>query len=64
MELIAEDADFFGCTSEIEHACAIAREGTSADRQRAVFAQAREKGAEEDEALRAVVRSLVDETAL
>jgi carboxylate-amine ligase len=64
LALVAEDADAFGCRANIEHARHIVREGTSADRQLSVFAEARRGGATEDEALRLVVDHLIHETAL
>ncbi|MDX2154886.1 MAG: carboxylate-amine ligase [Hyphomicrobiaceae bacterium] len=63
LALIAEDADALGCCSEVTRARAIVRDGTSADRQLAVHAAARDAGAEEAEALRCVVDHLVAETA-
>lgn len=62
LDLIREDADHFGCTAAIEHARAIAHEGTSADRQLAIYDKARADGAEEDEALKAIVAHLIPET--
>ncbi|EFL88692.1 carboxylate-amine ligase [Ahrensia sp. R2A130] len=58
IELVAEDAAFFGCKSEIGHLRNIVQGGTSADRQRATF----ENSQGGDEGLRAVVDALVDET--
>jgi carboxylate-amine ligase len=60
--LVREDAEFFGCTAEVEHAREILRRGTSAHRQRAVFAQALEGGASREDALKAVVDMLIEET--
>lgn len=40
MALVAEDADALGCASTLERAREIAAIGTSADRQRAIFAEA------------------------
>ena len=60
--LLVEDAEYFGCVAEIEHANTILDRGTSAHRQIAVYRQARENGAEELEALRAVVDWLAEET--
>lgn len=60
--LVREDAEFFGCTAEVEHAREILRRGTSAQRQRAVFAQALEGGASREDALKAVVDMLIEET--
>lgn len=62
IDLLAEDAVALGCVAEIERLRKIASEGTSADRQVAVFRAALEAGADEAEALRAVVDHLVAET--
>ena len=45
--------------SEVEHARTIVERGTSADNQPAVYREALATGAGEEEALRAVVSSLV-----
>lgn len=63
IELVREDAEFFGCVDEIEHARAIATGGTSADRQIAVHERAVAGGASADEALKAIVDHLIEETA-
>lgn len=55
VEEVAEDAKFFGCTEELDRVRAIAGHGTSAQRQRAVFQEAKAAGADDREALRAVV---------
>ena len=57
------DAKALGCVAECAHARTIAAKGSSADRQRAVFAAARKRGAREREALSAVVDHLARETA-
>ncbi|MCF1505842.1 carboxylate-amine ligase [Afifella sp. H1R] len=64
IDLIAEDADHFGCTSEVERIRAIASGGTSADKQIATYEKALKDGASEDEALKAVVDHLVAETLI
>lgn len=64
-ELIAlfrPDAERLDCVAQLEHARTIAASGTSAGRQRAVFAAARKAGADRGEAFRAVVDQLIDET--
>ncbi|MFB0489704.1 carboxylate-amine ligase [Methylobacterium sp. OAE515] len=61
--LIGEDADALHCAEACRHARTIAAEGTSADRQMAVFAAARRSGATERAALSAVVDHLANETA-
>ena len=55
---IAEDAEALGCVSEIERARAIVREGTSSDRQRALF-----EGASSADPMHAVVDWLAAATA-
>ncbi len=61
LELIAEDAAHFGSAVEVGRARGIAANGTSADRQRAVYNTAVEGGAAKDAALRAVVSHLVED---
>ncbi len=61
-ELIGEDADFFDCRSDIEHARTIIERGTSADRQLGRYEKALAEGKSEDEALRDVVDGLIEET--
>ncbi|MBK43950.1 MAG: carboxylate-amine ligase [Roseovarius sp.] len=61
LELIAEDAAFFDSVAEIGAARDMLSRGTSAERQRAVFAAARETGQTEAEALQSVVRHLIEE---
>jgi carboxylate-amine ligase len=62
IELTAEDAHRLDCVEEIEHVREILRRGTSADRQRLVHEGALASGADEREALIAVVDFLIDET--
>lgn len=61
IELLEADAMGLGCLNELRAAQDIVGQGTSAERQRAVFAQAQNEGAEAPEALRAVVRALMKE---
>ena len=61
IELLMPDAEALGCVAELTGARAIVAAGTSADRQRAVMAQAVEAGATREEALSRVLRSLADE---
>ena len=63
IELVRPDAEALGCLAEVEHARQIVRRGTSAHRQIDVYEAARESGASEREALRAVVDWLRRETA-
>jgi glutamate---cysteine ligase / carboxylate-amine ligase len=60
--LVGEEADRLGCRAEVERARTIVSEGTSADRQLAVFYSAVEQGHSHEAALRAVVDHLVTET--
>ena len=62
IEMIGEDAAYFGCESEVEHARTILKRGTSAHRQLALYNRKREKGADKLEALRDVVDHLIEET--
>ncbi|MCB1478373.1 MAG: carboxylate-amine ligase [Rhodobiaceae bacterium] len=62
LELVREDAEHFNCLGAVEHARQIASEGTSADRQIAIYEKAIADGADEDEALKAVVDNLIAET--
>lgn len=59
----AEDAEALDCSEVCARARTIAAEGSSADRQLAVFSAARKRGAREREALSAVVDHLARETA-
>jgi len=61
--LVREDADALGCREEAEASRVIAVEGTSADRQLAVFAEARGRGLPGRDALGAVVDWLAATTA-
>jgi carboxylate-amine ligase len=60
--LVGEEAGALGCRAEILRARRIAAEGTSADRQLAVFAEALGRGESEKAAHRAVVDHLLKET--
>ena len=64
IELVREDAQALDCLPEVEHARDILARGTSAQTQIAVYERAIAAGAEETEALRAVVDRLIEETAL
>jgi carboxylate-amine ligase len=61
VDLLQEDAEALDCRAEIETALEITANGNSADRQRAVFEQALKAGQPRDNALRTVVRHLIDE---
>ncbi|MBL4757315.1 MAG: carboxylate-amine ligase [Rhizobiales bacterium] len=60
--LVAEDAEFFGCVEEVNHARTIVKRGTSADRQLATFNEAIAANATQSEALCLVVDQLIAET--
>ncbi len=60
---IAEDADALGCAPEVARARAIVSGGTSADRQLAIFAEARASGASTAKALAAVIDWMAEATA-
>jgi carboxylate-amine ligase len=62
IEMTAEDAAALGCEKEVAGARRIAAEGTSADRQIAVYEAAVAAGAPKDQALREVVDHLIAET--
>ena len=64
LELLRDDAEFFGCTAELERARTITREGTSADRQTRFFQAAVADGADPDEALKTLVDQLLAETLI
>jgi len=59
--MLGEDATALGCLEELHSTRRILTEGTSADRQRTVFARACAAGADEKEALVEVVKSLIAE---
>ncbi len=63
ISLVREDAEFFDCVAEVEHAREILQRGTSAHKQVAVWHEARKAGKENAEALRDVVDMLIEETA-
>lgn len=61
LALIAEDADALDSQPAVARLRGMVAEGTSAETQRIVAAQARAQGADEAEALRAVTRHLIEE---
>ncbi|MFN4309655.1 MAG: carboxylate-amine ligase [Ferrovibrio sp.] len=64
LDLIAEDAEAFGCRAEVAHARTILQRGTSAAQQIALYRRLRDtEGASRIEALRAVVGWLAQTTA-
>lgn len=60
-DLIAEDAQALGCEAEIARLSHMAETGTSAERQRAVHAEALAQGKSPRDAMRAVVTHLIEE---
>ncbi len=62
IELVAEDAERLDCVAEVAHARQVAARGTGAQHQLAVYNDAISAGADQAEALRAVVDVLIDET--
>lgn len=61
IELVTPHASELGCLPEVESARDILTDGTSSQRQALVYRKAIDAGADEPEALREVVRSLVSE---
>jgi carboxylate-amine ligase len=62
LDLLEEDAEALGCKKEVARARIITRYGTSADRQIKTYERARAKGKSDEDALKAVVDSLLKET--
>ena len=62
IELVSQDAEALDCVDEIQHCRTIAKRGTSAERQLAVFHEAKESGHDDQTALRHVVDHLISET--
>ena len=62
VEELAADAAALGCERELQHALAIIREGTGADRQIDLFRLRRVEGDTAAQALRAVVDLVIEET--
>jgi len=60
--IVHEDAEYFGCVTELEHARKILANGTSAHHQLRVYHEAIAEGATQQEALIKVVDMLIDET--
>lgn len=59
--LVAEDAEVLGCTAEIENMRSILAHGNSADRQRAAYQDAMQSGDTPRDALKSVVKHLIEE---
>ncbi len=62
MALLREDAEYLGCVDQIEHAREIVRRGTGAQRQLVAYQSALADGADQRQALEAVVDLLIAET--
>ena len=62
MALLREDAEYLGCVEQIEHAREIVRRGTGAQRQLVAYQSALADGADQRQALEAVVDLLIAET--
>lgn len=62
IELLRPDAEELGCLESLEHARALVESGTSAERQIKIYKAALEGGASNEEALRAVVDYLIEDT--
>jgi len=63
LSLVAEDAEALGCTEEVNSLHHILQRGTSAHRQLRKYELERAAGSSEEDALRAVVDSLIKDTA-
>jgi len=62
LDLIREDAEYFDCNAEADHARTILACGTSADRQLALYHKQLDRGLAPSNALEAIVDQLVIET--
>ena len=62
LEVIQEDAEYFGCVEEVAHSRLILQRGSSAHHQLTTYQRAIEQGADQAEALRQVVDMLVEQT--
>jgi carboxylate-amine ligase len=62
IEVLRPDAEELGCIDDLERARTIVEQGTSADRQIGVYERAIAAGASNQEALRAVVTHLIEDT--
>ncbi len=63
LELITEDASALDCQNEVQHIRTICERGTSAHRQRVAFAASVEGGANDEDALKAVVDHLIEKSS-
>jgi len=62
LALVRSDAEALGCLAEVEAARSIVARGTSADQQEALYHARRAEGADQAEALKAVVAAIAEET--
>jgi carboxylate-amine ligase len=62
LELVIDDATYFGCVAEVEHAREILERGTSAHRQVQVYEEAKAAGTSDEDALKAIVDMLIEQT--
>ncbi len=62
IDLVGEDAEALGCFPEVKNIKTIIERGTGAHRQRAAYGAARKDGASHQDALKAVVDLLIEET--
>lgn len=62
LQLVADEAAYFGCEAELQHCRFILERGTSADQQRTIYQESRLAGATRTEACRAVVHWLALQT--
>ncbi len=62
LEIIREDAEFFGCVEDVERARQIVEMGTSADRQIRTYHELTSVGMSEEDALKRVVDDIIEET--
>lgn len=62
IEILAQDAVEFGVRDELRHMRTIVKEGTSAHRQLETYQEAIKNGADERDALNAVVDALIEDT--
>ncbi len=64
LSLVAEDAEALGCTEEVNSLLHILQRGTSAHRQLKKYELERAGGADEEDALKAVVDTLIKDTSI
>ena len=64
LDMLSEDAEALGCLSEVQYARQIVARGSSACRQVSTYDAEITKGARKQDALKAVVDQLIDETVM